>query len=56
LKLILDGTDLPTPRVFKIYPNTTYVGRDIKTGIGDQYFYVNIDYKIIQKKKCIYVI
>jgi hypothetical protein len=35
-----DGTDLPTPRVFKIHPNTTYVGRDAKAGIGKQYFYV----------------
>jgi hypothetical protein len=32
---------MPTPRVFKIHPNTTYVGRDAKAGIGKQYFYVN---------------
>jgi len=37
---LIDGTDLPTPRVFKIHPNTTYVGRDAKAGIGKQYFYV----------------
>lgn len=36
-----DGTDLRSPRVFKIYPNTTYVGRDAKSAIGKQYFYVN---------------
>ncbi len=35
-----DGTDLSTPRVFKIHQNTTYVGRDAKAGIGKQYFYV----------------
>ena len=37
-----DGTDLTTPRVFKIHPNTTYVGRDAKAGTGKQYFYVTI--------------
>ena len=37
----IDGTDLSTPRVFKIHPNTTYVGRDGKAGTGKQYFYVN---------------
>ena len=42
LKFLLDGTDLATPRVFKIHPNTTYVGRDAKAGVGKQYFYVNI--------------
>jgi hypothetical protein len=36
-----DGTDLTTPRVFKIHPNTTYVGRDAKAGIGKQYFYID---------------
>ncbi len=36
----IDGTDLTTPRVFKIHPNTTYVGRDAKAGTGKQYFYV----------------
>ncbi|UJR35275.1 hypothetical protein I4U23_028039 [Adineta vaga] len=36
-----DGTDLPTPRVFKIHPNTTYVGRDAKAGVGKQYFYID---------------
>ena len=36
-----DGTDLSTPRVFKIHPNTTYVGRDAKAGVGKQYFYVS---------------
>ncbi|CAF3795794.1 unnamed protein product [Rotaria magnacalcarata] len=36
-----DGTDLTTPRVFKIHPNTTYVGRDAKAGTGKQYFYID---------------
>ena len=36
-----DGTDLTTPRVFKIHPNTTYVGRDAKAGMGKQYFYID---------------
>jgi len=36
-----DGTDLQTPRVFKIHPNTTYVGRDAKAGLGKQYFYID---------------
>ncbi|CAF2382178.1 unnamed protein product [Rotaria sp. Silwood2] len=36
-----DGTDLTTPRVFKIHPNTTYVGRDAKAGIGKQYFFID---------------
>ncbi|CAF0787688.1 unnamed protein product [Adineta ricciae] len=36
-----DGTDLATPRVFKIHPNTTYVGRDAKAGVGKQYFYID---------------
>ncbi len=39
-QFFIDGTDMPTPRVFKIHPNTTYVGRDAKAGIGKQYFYV----------------
>ncbi|CAF0761282.1 unnamed protein product [Adineta steineri] len=36
-----DGTDLSTPRVIKIHPNTTYVGRDAKAGTGKQYFYID---------------
>ncbi|CAF5120183.1 unnamed protein product, partial [Rotaria sp. Silwood1] len=28
-------------RVFKIHPNTTYVGRDAKAGIGKQYFFID---------------
>jgi hypothetical protein len=51
-----DGTNLSTPRVFKIHPNTTYVGRNVKTEIGSQYIYVNIDYEIIQKKQYIYIL
>ncbi|CAF0829403.1 unnamed protein product [Rotaria sp. Silwood1] len=36
-----DGTDLLTPRVFKLYLNTTYVGRNAKSAIGKQYFYID---------------
>ena len=50
-----DGTNLSTPRVFKLYPNTTYVGRNVKTEIGSQYIYVNIDNEIIQEKHKIHV-
>ena len=41
LSVSSDGMDLSTPRVFKIHPNTTYVGRDAKAGVGKQYFYVS---------------
>jgi hypothetical protein len=46
-----DGTDLITPRVFKIHPNTTYVGRDAKAGTGKQYFYVNKSLFCFNKSK-----
>ncbi|CAF0924092.1 unnamed protein product, partial [Didymodactylos carnosus] len=36
-----DGTDVNTPRVYKIAPDTTYVGRDSKTNVGKQYFYID---------------
>ncbi|CAM2699473.1 unnamed protein product [Rotaria socialis] len=36
-----DGTDLESPRVFKLYRDTTYVGRDPKSAIGKQYFYID---------------
>jgi hypothetical protein len=42
IKIISDGTDLLSPRVFKLHPHTTYVGRDVKLGSERQYFYVNI--------------
>jgi hypothetical protein len=45
--LFIDGTDLATPRVFKIHPNTTYVGRDAKAGVGKQYFYVNKSFRFL---------
>jgi len=43
----IDGTDLATPRVFKIHPNTTYVGRDAKAGVGKQYFYVKKSFSFL---------
>jgi len=46
-----DGTDLSTPRVFKIHQNTTYVGRDAKAGIGKQYFYVKKKFIFLNKIK-----
>ncbi|CAF3620661.1 unnamed protein product [Rotaria sordida] len=36
-----DSTDLLTPRIFKLYPNTTYVGHNTKSAIGQQYFYID---------------
>ncbi|CAF0791452.1 unnamed protein product [Didymodactylos carnosus] len=41
IEINTDGTDVNTPRVFKIAPNTTHVGRDSKTNVGKQYFYID---------------
>ncbi|CAF1249551.1 unnamed protein product [Adineta steineri] len=36
-----DNTNLVAPRVFKVYPDITHVGRDTKAGIGRQYFFID---------------
>ncbi|CAF1359330.1 unnamed protein product, partial [Adineta ricciae] len=45
-----DGTDLLSPRVCKLHPNTTYIGRDTKAAIGKNYLY--LDGSMIDRDHC----